>query len=65
MDKKIHENKIRDKENISQLEKNGWQVLLVYGCELKKQKKDATLNNLLNKIKESLNSEKNEETHTQ
>lgn len=34
-EKKINGNKQRDIENIEDLQKNGWQVLTVWGCEIK------------------------------
>lgn len=47
---KIEGNKKRDKENIKQLKSKGWNVLIVYGCELKKERQELTLNNILNNI---------------
>lgn len=51
---KIQGNKEREKENINQLKKNNWKILIVYGCELKKNKKDQTLQNILKNIKNQL-----------
>lgn len=47
---KIEGNKQRDKRNIEQLKNKGWNVLIVYGCELKKEKQDLTLNKILSNI---------------
>ncbi len=47
---KIEGNKQRDKNNIEQLRNKGWNVLIVYGCELKKDKQELTLNKILNNI---------------
>lgn len=48
---KIQGNKKRDTENINLLKMMGWNVLVVYECELKKNKQLTTLNNILSKIK--------------
>lgn len=45
---KIEKNKERDKKNIEQLKNTGWKVLVIYGCELKKENQEQTLNNILN-----------------
>lgn len=47
---KIESNKNRDKKNIDQLKSGGWNVLIVYECELKKGKQEHTLNNILSNI---------------
>lgn len=47
---KIEGNKQRDKNNIEQLKNKGWNVLIVHGCELKKDKKELTLKKVLNNI---------------
>ena len=47
---KIEGNKKRDKANIEQLKSKGWNVLIVYGCELKGDKQEQTLDNILNNI---------------
>jgi len=53
---KIEGNKKRDKENIEQLKNKGWNVLIVYGCELKKNRQNETLNDILHNIQnQSLN----------
>lgn len=51
---KIEGNKKRDKENIAQLKNNGWNVLTVYECELRKEKREITLNNVLQNIQNQL-----------
>lgn len=48
---KIEGNKQRDKNNIEHLKNKGWNVLIVYGCELKKEKQDLTLNKILSNIR--------------
>ncbi|WP_307210958.1 very short patch repair endonuclease [Chryseobacterium lathyri] len=48
---KIQGNKKRDTENINLLKMMGWNVLVVYECELKKNEQLTTLNNILSKIK--------------
>ncbi|MCT3898607.1 DNA mismatch endonuclease Vsr [Elizabethkingia anophelis] len=47
---KIEGNKKRDKANIEQLKSKGWNVLIVYGCDLKGDKQEQTLANILNNI---------------
>jgi len=47
---KITSNKLRDKKNIDHLEKEGWNVIVIWECELKKDKIDLTLNNLTGQI---------------
>lgn len=47
---KIESNKNRDNKNIDQLRSDGWNVLIVYECELKKGKQEQTLNNILSNI---------------
>jgi len=47
---KITSNKLRDKKNIEHLEKEGWNVIVIWECELKRDKIDATFNNLVSKI---------------
>lgn len=49
---KIEGNKKRDKENIEKLKNKDWNVLVVYGCELKKNNKDQTLQNILRNIQD-------------
>jgi DNA mismatch endonuclease Vsr len=47
---KITSNKLRDKKNIESLEKEGWNVIVIWECELKKDKIDVTLNDLVRRI---------------
>ena len=47
---KIEGNKKRDKQNIELLEKSGWKVFVVFGCELKKSIQEQTLNSILNNM---------------
>ena len=48
---KINRNVERDKENISKLEADGWNVITVWECELKPKIRELTLKNLFFKIK--------------
>lgn len=43
---KLIQNEIRDKKNISALEKEGWKVLVVWECELSKHKFAKTMEDL-------------------
>lgn len=47
---KIQRNVERDKENHELLKKSGWNVIVVWECELKKKVLDETLQELKNKI---------------
>ena len=47
---KITHNKKLDVENLAKLKDKGWKVLFIFECELKKDKRDQTLNELINKI---------------
>jgi DNA mismatch endonuclease (patch repair protein) len=47
---KITVNKINDKKNIGDLKKEGWKILLIWECELKKKKINETLDTLVKKI---------------
>lgn len=47
---KIKRNKELDSENTQELEQLCWKVITIYECELKKQKIDLTLGNLLNEL---------------
>lgn len=44
---KINGNKQNDKKNISFLETAGWQVIVIYECQLKKANLDNTFQNLV------------------
>ena len=48
---KINRNVERDKMNYKKLTEMGWNVLIVWECELKKDVKDVTLHSLADKIK--------------
>ncbi|WP_373056465.1 very short patch repair endonuclease [Zunongwangia sp. H14] len=47
---KIEKNIHRDEKNISKLRKLGWNVVVLWECQLKKKKREKTLNNLVDKI---------------
>lgn len=51
---KIEGNKRRDKENIDKLKNMGWNILIVNECSLKKEKRENTLNNILNNLQNQL-----------
>jgi DNA mismatch endonuclease (patch repair protein) len=51
--KKLLKNKERDNKNQEQLRQMGWNVIIVWECELKKNKKDKRLNILCDQIKRS------------
>ncbi len=51
--RKISENILRDKNNQRLLEEQGWHVINVWECELKKQNVQTTLNNLKEHIMQS------------
>ena len=44
--KKITHNKILDVENSAKLKANGWNVLVIFECELKKDKRERTLSEI-------------------
>ena len=48
--RKINGNVERDKKNYALLESQGWQVLVIWECQLKKDKAEAALSELYNKI---------------
>lgn len=50
---KLTRNKLRDKEEFQNLTQMGWRVIVVWECELKPKVRDATLNNLYQKITSS------------
>lgn len=50
--KKFTRNVERDKEEQCKLREMGWKVLIVWECELKKDKRDTTLSNLYSAITE-------------
>ena len=49
--KKIETNRKRDIRKINDLQALGWKVIVVWECQLKKEKADITLNNLKTTIK--------------
>ncbi len=51
---KIEGNKKRDEKNITQLKNDGWNVIIVYECQLKKERQEITLNNILENIQSQL-----------
>lgn len=51
---KIEGNKKRDEENVAFLKNNGWNIIIVYECQLKKEKREVTLNNILQNIQDQL-----------
>lgn len=44
---KIKRNKERDEEVYKKLSNDGWKIVVIWECELKKRKRDNTLQNLL------------------
>lgn len=49
---KLDRNKLRDAKNQDILRKNGWKVLVIWECELKKDRKELTLNQLCHTLKQ-------------
>ena len=47
---KIISNKNRDKLNTAKLKAEGWTVVEIFECELRKEKRDKTLNEIFSKI---------------
>lgn len=47
---KLNNNKIRDSENITALEKKGWKVIVIWECELNKQHFQDTMDLLEKRI---------------
>ena len=48
---KITNNVVRDKQNYSELENQGWRVLIIWECELKKLTREMKLNEIILQIK--------------
>ena len=48
---KINGNKKKDRENITELQKFGWDVITIWECELKPEKREQTLKKLVKKLK--------------
>ena len=49
-EKKLYRNRERDEHNQKELEEMGWTVIIVWECELKKDKREQTLDNLYSQI---------------
>lgn len=49
-EKKLYGNRMRDKRNKKELEEMGWRVITVWECELKKDKREQTLDDLYTQI---------------
>lgn len=47
---KINKNIRRDAQNIEKLKADGWNVIVIWECELKKNRLDFTLNNVVNRL---------------
>lgn len=47
---KIDQNRKSDRDNFTTLQENGWRVITIFECELKKGKREKTLNELAIKI---------------
>lgn len=54
---KIRRNKERDAQEVAKLEALGWNVIVVWECELAKQVRDGTLRNLTEAIKRGIEPE--------
>jgi len=49
---KLYKNKERDERNVETLEDKGWNVIIVWECELKPESKKETLKGLIQKLEE-------------
>ena len=49
---KVDKNKQWDSRNQEILRKEGWQVLVIWECELKKSRRELTLNQLWHRLKQ-------------
>ena len=49
-EKKLYGNRDHDERNQKELEEMGWNVIIVWECELKKDKREQTLEDLYNQI---------------
>jgi DNA mismatch endonuclease (patch repair protein) len=47
---KIKRNKQLDSENIKKLKTNGWKVIVIFECELRKGKAEKTLKNIITQL---------------
>ncbi len=52
-DKKLESNRLRDEYNITQLRTSGWNVIVVWECELKKTVREERLERLYHEITDS------------
>lgn len=57
---KISRNKARDLFSIASLEESGWNVMIVWECELKLAKRDALINNLMQFLRPPRQQSKNQ-----
>lgn len=57
---KINRNKQNDVENFSKLKNEGWDVFTIFECELKDEKINKTLNNILVQLNNKLSENKDE-----
>lgn len=57
---KINRNKQNDVENLFRLKNEGWEVFTIFECELKEEKLDKTLKNILVQLKNKLKENKDE-----
>ena len=48
--KKLYGNRQRDERNQKELKEMGWNVIMVWECQLKKDKREETLDDLYNQI---------------
>ena len=49
---KLENNRVRDRVNIDKLRASGWHVILVWECEIKKNRREARLESLVSEILE-------------
>lgn len=49
--KKIKRNKQLDRKNLLKLKEDGWEVFTIFECELKKNSREKTLDNLVNQLR--------------
>lgn len=57
---KINRNKQNDVENFSKLKNEGWDIFTIFECELKNEKLNKTLNNILVQLNNKLSENKDE-----
>ncbi len=48
---KINRNKEKDRESIKALQKEGWNIITIWECELKRDKRQKTLEKLIEKLR--------------